>query len=433
MKKIVVAILFVSCVFGSASAQSGRSRQIVITPGATPSKPSTTLETPRSTGSSTSAGSGSSTRSPSTIQDSRPPVLQRQSSTNQVPNAKTPQTVVDDDKAEIVNDDEVLRVETAAVTIPVSVLDRNGHFIPNLKQRDFQIFEDNKEQEVSYFGTTEQPFTVVLLIDVSSSTEFKIDEIQDAVITFVGQLKTNDKVMIVSFDEKVRVLSEPTNDRNQLTRAIRKARFGGGTSLYDAVDYALNKRLNKIEGRKAIVLFTDGVDTTSYKSGYSESLRDAEESSASVYPVYYDTSGDMGAQSRGGGGGTMGNPNGGLGQILGGIFGGVNRGGNGGIYGGGAPNREDYYRGESYLEDLAKATGGTKYDATSTRNLDTAFFNIAEELRRQYTIGFYPQEVGKVGQRKQLRVRVNRPNLIVQARDSYIVGEKENKPVSKLN
>ncbi len=132
----------------------------------------------------------------------------------------------------------------------------------------------------AYLATSEQPFTVVLLIDVSPSTAFKIEAIQEAAIAFVNQLKAQDSVMVIEFDQGVHVLSKPTNDREKLVKAIRKADFGNGTSLYDAVDDALRKKLSKISGRKAIVLFTDGVDTTSYKHDYDSTLRQAEEISS---------------------------------------------------------------------------------------------------------------------------------------------------------
>ena len=329
----------------------------------------------------------------------------------------------------IEDDDEVIRVETSIVTIPVSVFDRNGRFVPGLRQTDFKIFEDGKEQQVAYFAATEQPFTVVLLIDVSNSTKFKIDEIQNAAISFVRQLKSNDRVMVVSFDEQVHVLSEPTNNRYQLVDAIRSAQFGGGTSLYDAVDYVLNERLNRIEGRKAVVLFTDGVDTTSRMGNYGQTLRDAEETEALFYPIYYNTYSNMQAPS-GNTGGSQRYPRYpsrrvGIGDILGVILGGgitIGAGG-GGTTSGAGTSRAEYERGENYLEDLAGKSGGRFYRADTAQNLESSFNSIAEELRRQYSIGYYPSETGQTGQRKQIKVRVERPGTIVRARDSYVVGE----------
>ena len=329
------------------------------------------------------------------------------------------------------DEDEVIKVETELVTIPVTVLDRQGHFMTGLQQSDFKITEDGKSQEIAYFNTTEQPFTVVLLIDVSNSTKFKIDEIQNAAIAFIDQLKQNDRVMVISFDEDVNVLSEPTSDRRQLYDAIRQANFDGGTSLYEAVDFAINRRLSRIEGRKAVVLFTDGVDTTSKDATYQSTVRDSEELDATIYPVYYNTYSYM--QDSGSNYPSRRAPyprrgrNNGIGGIIGVILGGGNVQIGGGSSGGGTAgsSRSDYERGEQYLEDLAAKTGGRKYDADSTQNLDAAFSSIAEELRRQYSIGYYPSDSGNAGQRKQIKVSVTRPNSIVRARDSYIVGEQK--------
>ncbi|MEP6788729.1 MAG: VWA domain-containing protein, partial [Acidobacteriota bacterium] len=114
------------------------------------------------------------------------------------------------------DDNEVIKVETNIVTLPVSVLDRDGRFISGLGKNDFKIFEDGVEQKVDYFQSVEQPFTVILLLDVSPSTQFKINEIQDAAITFINQLRSGDRVGVIAFDESVHVLSPVTGNRNQL-------------------------------------------------------------------------------------------------------------------------------------------------------------------------------------------------------------------------
>jgi Ca-activated chloride channel homolog len=330
-----------------------------------------------------------------------------------------------------VEDDEIIKVETNLVTMPVTVLDRNGRFVPNLLQRDFQIFENGVQQEVGFFAQVQTPFTVILMIDVSPSTQYKINEIQDAAITFVNQLRRDDKVMVISFDERVNILSRPTNDRYALTRAIQQARFGDGTSLYDAVDQVINRELPNIQGRKAVVLFTDGVDTTSRRSNYQSTVRETEESEALFYPIRYDTySGYTGGgtqsryprQKRRSGGGLGGI----LGDILGGIvIGGTNPTGGGG--GSAGSSRGEYETGKKYLEELASNSGGRGFEATSTNNLDSAFAGIAEELRQQYQIGYYPQTIGQRGDRKSIRVRIQRPNLVVRAKTSYIVGQSDSR------
>ncbi|HEX8162628.1 MAG TPA: VWA domain-containing protein [Pyrinomonadaceae bacterium] len=329
-----------------------------------------------------------------------------------------------------VGDDEVLSVNTTLVTLPVSVTDRYGKYIPDLRKEDFRVFEDGVEQQVAYFATVEKPFTVALVIDTSASTRYRIEEIQDAAISFVDQLRPEDRVMVVSFDEDVRVLAEPTSDRRTLREAIRRTRTGGNTRLYDAVDFVINSRLSRIDGRKAVVLFTDGVDTSSRQATYQSTVRDAEEIDALIYPVQYDTSGDV---NGGGGGGGFPYPGGGGSRRGGGssgkiadILGSIIFGGGGG--GGGTTNcagcsRSDYDRAGRYLEDLARMTGARRYDAERQRDLSATFALVAEELRRQYSLGYYPKLTPRAGERRHVKVRVTRPDLAVQARDTYVFGE----------
>lgn len=298
------------------------------------------------------------------------------------------------------DDGDIVRVETNLITIPVSVFDRNGLYIPGLRQTDFKIFENGVEQEIAYFGTTDKPFTVALLIDTSLSTDNKIEDIQQAAMAFVAQLEPQDSVIVIEFNSSVNVLTQATNDREKINKAIRKADWGNGTSLYNAVDEALRKQLGKITGRKAVVLFTDGVDTTSRKNSYDSTLNFAEEADSLVFPIYYNTFYENQRRSSG---------------TFPDIFGGsvITRG----------VTAAEYALGKKYLEELAEITGGRVFRPESTPGgLTRAFEGIAEELRRQYNIGFVPKEEGRPGQRKSIKLRVNRPNLVIRARDSYIVG-----------
>jgi Ca-activated chloride channel family protein len=367
---------------------------------------------------------------------SRPPVL---GGANRNPNEQQPATTSQQNAGpEEVSEGDIVRVNTTLVSIPVSVMDRDGKYIPNLRKEEFRIWEDGVEQQVAYFASTEKPFTVALLIDTSGSTRFKLEEIQDAAIAFVNQLRADDRVMIVSFNDKIRVLTpQPTNDRGLLRNAIRQTEAGNGTRLYDAVDQVINQYFNRIEGRKAIVLFTDGVDTTSKHARYEDNVRDAEELDALIYPVEYDTYTDMGVGGPGGGGqssgsvvidiigaifgGGSGNSGGNRGGYPGGRGGRGGRGGGGGWPGGGGSgnSRDEYERADRYLHDLARVTGGRLYNAEQ-QNLDAAFRSVAEELRRQYSLGYYPKKVPQPGERRSIKVRVDRPELAVRARDSYV-------------
>jgi VWFA-related protein len=318
------------------------------------------------------------------------------------------------------DDNGIIRIETNLVTMPVSVLDRDGRFISGLQQNDFKIFENGVEEKVDYFQSVEQPFTVVLLIDVSPSTQFRIEEIQNAAIAFVNQLRAGDRVMVVAFDEDVHVLCPPTNNRNQLRNAIQEAQFGDGTSLYESVDFVINRELRQMQGRKAVVLFTDGVDTTSRRATYDGTLAETEEIDSLFYTIRYDTSRDMGGGYNpypGGGGRRRG---GGWPDIFGQILGG---GGGGWGRAPGMASAADYAKGKRYLEMLAQNSGGREFEAQSMYNVDAAFSGIAEELRRQYSLGYYPENVGKSGDRKQIKIRVMRPGVVVRAKNYYIVGQ----------
>jgi VWFA-related protein len=306
---------------------------------------------------------------------------------------------------------DTLKVKTALVTVPVSVTDRNGRYVPNLQRSDFHVFDNGVERRVAYFAAVDQPFTVVLLIDTSGSTDFRMDEIQNAAISFVNQLKDQDRVMVMSFDEQIRVLSEPTSNRDELARAIRHTRNGGGTRLYDAVEIVLKQKLSLITGRKAVVLFTDGIDTTSRRASYSSTIRDALESDGAVYSVAYTTTNSLpinagGLPRRGG-------------IILNFPFPGTGGGGPGN----GGPSAGDYRRADEYLHEIAEESGGRYFRGDTLVGLSSAFAQVAEELRRQYSIGYYPAG-GQPGQRRNIKVRVDEPNVIVKARETYVYAEK---------
>ena len=358
---------------------------------------------------------------PGSSTTNRPPVLGG-SNTAGNQQGSNPTSAPEKSGPEEVEAGDVIKVDTTLVTLPVSVTDRNGRYIPNLTKSDFRLWEDGVEQQVAFFSSVDKPFSVVLVLDTSGSTRFKIEEIQDAAIAFVNQLRNDDRVMIVSFDDDIRVLTEFTNDRYRMRDAIRRTHTGNGTRLYDAVDLIINQRLSQVDGRKAVVLFTDGVDTTSRHASYESNVRDAEELDALIYPVQYDTFNDVGGGRGGGGwpgGGRATSPI----DILIGILG---RGRSipiGGGGGGTGTSRGDYERANRYLRELAEKTGARQYQADSTSNLAYAFANIAEELRRQYSIGYYPIRPPQPGQRRQVRVRVNQPNLAVRSRDSYVFGQ----------
>lgn len=342
-----------------------------------------------------------------------------------------------------IDDTDVIKFDTELVTIPVRVLDRKGRSIPGLTQENFQVFEDGKQQEIAYFSNERQPFTVALVLDMSYSGTNKINEIQQAAIAFVAQLQENDRVMVISFDEEVHILTQPTSDKKELYRAIKTTRIASGTSVYEAMDTVIQK-FQTIGGRKAIVLFSDGVDTSSRRRTDRDNLRDALELDALIYSIKYDTYDDVqrilnGQQTIppttspipgknpnptglpfplpniviGGGGNSRGNdPNG------------TNNPSDTqprGMPSGSGTTREDYRIAAEYLQKLADNTGGRLYEAASdVGNLGVAFSRVAEELRQFYSLGYYPPEEGKNDKFRKIKVKVDQKGVAVKARDGYV-------------
>ncbi len=181
-----------------------------------------------------------------------------------------------------------IRLDTDLVTVPVIASDRADVYVPDLTRDEFTVYEDGLKQEIEFFAAVRTPFSVVLMLDTSASTQEKLPRIQRAAKTFLEQLQPADRVKIISFDDGVRDLSQFTNDRAELGKAIESTKPGQGTKLYDAVKFALND-LSRVKGRKAIVIFTDGVDWRSDSTGYEDNIRQIEESSVIVYPIRYDT------------------------------------------------------------------------------------------------------------------------------------------------
>ena len=368
-------------------------------------------------------GTNGEVASAPSMAQARPPVLSNAGSIAVPVSASagtTPTTEAAGSDVEEVSEGDVVRIDTAFVTVPVSVLDRQGRFVPDLIKKDFRVFENGVEQPIAFFEPTEKPFTVALLLDTSASTRFHLWEIKEAAIAFAKQLRPQDRVLVVTFSDEVLLLTEATNDLNVVSTVIDvNTNPGSSTRLYDAVNLVVNERMNKIQGRKAIVLFTDGVDTSSYIATYESTLREAEELDALIYPIQYDTTDYMRAM-QGAGSVTV------TTTVNNGPFGG--RSSSRQVYG--VPNngqqlpgarKEDYDRANEYLIAMAERTGGRLHKANDMSQLAQAFSSIAEELRRQYSIGYYPQNgTGQSDARRQIKVSVDRSNVAVRARNSYL-------------
>ncbi len=288
------------------------------------------------------------------------------------------------------NDDEVINIETSLVLVPVTVTDGEGRFIPNLKREDFRLFEDGKQQEIAHFDTVDAPFTVVLMLDLSDSTKFKLEEIQAAAIAFVEQLRPADKVALVTFDKEVFQALEATSNRQQIKAAIRRSTTGGGTSLYAAVDLVTGKYLAGARGRKAIVLFTDGIDTTSYREYTSAStLRSAQKTDAMIFPVQYDTTAASAGKPPDPNAKKMGMPQKTMVTARGEFL------------------NVAYKKGTQYLSLLAGNSGGKFQFADSVGDLTEAFARIARQLKEQYSLGFYPAAAAADGKERDIKVQVS--------------------------
>jgi VWFA-related protein len=358
------------------------------------------------------------------------------------------------------DDGEAVKVETNLVTLPVVVSDHGGRYVPDLKAEEFAVSEDGAEQKVSFFATVSEPFSVVLLIDTSASTTSeKMRQVQEAAVTFTNNLQEGDRVKVISFDDTVRVLCDFTGDRATLASAIRATRPGKGTQLYDAFDLAF-RALRRLKGRKAIVMLTDGVDWHSDHRTYADNRRAIEESDVVVYPVRFDTRAETEQlarrQQQGGqsvdlgtifGGKVPGLPGG---TVIGGTRGGrtttdTRDGGDpsrdasrGGGPGGtdtfpttsGRPEDSGeesirslmdriYKLADDYLGEMANTSGGRLVRADTNAMLPRAFQQIAEELRTQYSLGYYPTNPERSGKYRKIRVRTTRKDVAVRTRPGY--------------
>jgi hypothetical protein len=183
---------------------------------------------------------------------------------------------------------ETLKTDTNLVTVPVIATAVGGLYITDLRKDEFAISEDGVSHEIAFFGKVAAPFHVILMLDTSASTQEKLRQIQQAAFAFVQQLQPADRVKVISFDNKVRDLNEFTNNRETLLTAINSTRSGEGTKVYDAIELALNT-VRRINGRKAIVIFTDGMDWHSDSATFDGTLRNLDEEGVIVYPIRYDT------------------------------------------------------------------------------------------------------------------------------------------------
>ena len=261
------------------------------------------------------------------------------------------------------------RSDTRIVPILTTVQDADGRLVPNLEQGDFTVIDEGKPQEIVLFENSVQPFTAVVMLDFSGSMTAHLKLLKHATEEFLLRMLPGDKAQVGSFSDKIMFSGEFTNDRDDLIRALDDLQYGTPTALYDAIDESIT-RLEKVEGRKVVVVFTDGDDTFS-KRGYGGVRDRARDKDIMVYAI--GLRGEVGGQST---------------------------------------------RPDGNLRKLADATGGGYFELKKTADLGPTFTRVAQELHSLYLLGFSPEKAD--GKEHKLTVRVTPPNMKVRARTSYV-------------
>jgi VWFA-related protein len=305
---------------------------------------------------------------------------------------------------EEIGEEDVIRVNTSLVTIHANVIGRDGKPAPSLRKEDFSVYEDGVKQDLAVFEPVDRPFTVVLLIDTSGSVGPRLNAIGKAASVLVNSLRPDDQLVILTFDSEIREVLKLATVRDLMGKGLTLW-SRGNTRLYDAVDFVIGKYLRHLPGRKAVVLLTDGIDGIvsngpdggSYIATDESNLRKAEELDALIYAVQYNTWVDP------------------INRVPAGM-------------------KEDELRkfweerSTQYLKSLTEKTGGRLYRADTVGDLAPAFASVVEELSRQYSLGYYPHRPQQ-GERRLIKVRVNGPDLVVHARDSYVSKSPESRGV----
>jgi len=307
---------------------------------------------------------------------------------------------------------DTISIDTNLISVPVIVSDRDNRYLPDLKVEAFKLFDNQAEQKIVYFDTGEEPLNVVLMLDTSFSTSGVLDDIKKAAKEFLKALRPQDRAMIVTFDWQFQKLTDLTSNRKQLEDGIKHTKAGKypGTVLHDALMDVSKNVLRPIRGRKAIILLSDGEDHQSVVNP-DELIRAQSEGDAMIYSIYYQPE-----MQRLFGPGRPGRGSPGRRPFP---FHHAAPQRPGGPQGRGRPPWRRGAEGIELMEKLAEVTGGRFYEG-ETRKLKETFALIAEELRHQYRLGFYPEELKRDGTTHALLVKVNLPNVSVRSRREYV-------------
>ncbi len=287
-------------------------------------------------------------------------------------------------------DDTPIKVNTVLLNVPVIVSDKDGRNIAGLKKEDFSVYQNGEKQTIEFFADTEAPMNVAIVIDTSSSTKNVIGNITGAARNFIELFDSEDKGMIVSFDYDVRILSKLTSDKKKMKEGISGIWIAEeiGSNMNDALYKVVIKEFAAIKGRKAIVVLTDGF--VGGRISNQKLLDTLTESDVLVYPIFFQTVPLLPSKVK-----TI------------------------------TMNELLKIPPVDYLNSIALATGGRVYAAESS-NFQGAFQSIAEELKKQYVVGFYP----KAEKPRKLTIKVSRPGAIVRTRQTIklqIPTEKDDK------
>jgi hypothetical protein len=327
--------------------------------------------------------------------------------------------------------DKTITIESTLVNVPVIVSDSQGRYVSGLKEQDFTLYDNKVKQPIAFFDAAEEPLNIALLMDTSKSTKNVLEDIKDAAFTFISLLRAKDQVMIVTFDSEVNFLTKLTNDSYKLEKAIGFAQVGErvGTKLNDAV-YESALKLKSASGRKAIILLTDGKDHGS-QLGATELIDKVMESNILIYTIFYPTILPRAFDQRNPQNTPQNNPNwesspfpiprgrGQMGRFP--RFPRIERNDR-------TQERRQERRQEraneknqqatDFLTELAEVTAGRMYESEVT-DLRKTFRLIADELRHQYILGFYPDNSDFTESPHTIKVLVARKELVVRARRSY--------------
>lgn len=326
------------------------------------------------------------------------------------------------------SDVKVQKGNKTLVSVPVTVSDREGRYVPGLKKDDFNLFENGVRQPVAFFETEDEPLTIALALDTSASTKDILDKIKGAARDFIALLNAKDQCQIVTFDSKVRPLNSFSSDKATLLSSLDKAQSAteDGTVMYRAVEQIARESFANVQGRKVIVLLSDGKDFGSSVTK-DELISLLEETDVMIYTVFYQTAASSAANIAVTPDGTIREqaketpkpkekkaPKKKKGYT---VFASIP---SGDVY-----TEKDIKLTEKVsvteavdaLKQMSDTTAGRFY-TSDTPNLNGIFKKIAGELRQQYRIGYYTKDAADAAVR-DIIVKVERPDVVVRARGKY--------------